>query len=154
VLRAGEKVNIIPAEARATADMRLSQFSEIDRVQRQAEKIIQNHLVPGTDVTVEVENRRPPLPRNRASEELAEKAKQIGREIGYDIEPSTMRFGTDAGFAYNPAGDKPAVLETLGIVGERIHTPDEFAEIDSILPRLYLTVRMVQELSGSGREDH
>ena len=153
VIRAGEKVNIIPAEAQATADMRLSQFSELSRVQIQAEKIIQRHLVPGTDVTVEVENRRPPLPRNRGSEELAEKAKRIGQEIGYDIEPATMRFGTDAGFAYNPATKKPAVLETMGIVGQRIHSPDEFAEIDSIIPRLYLTVRMVQELSGARQED-
>jgi glutamate carboxypeptidase len=154
VVRAGEKVNIIPAEAQATADMRLSRFSELQRVERQAEKIIQKHLVPDTDVTVEVENRRPPLPRNRASEELADKAKRIGLEIGYGIEPAAMRFGTDAGFAYNSVSNKPAVLETMGIVGKGIHTPDEFAEIDSIVPRLYLTVRMVQELSGTRQEDH
>ena len=154
VVRAGEKVNIIPAEARAIADMRLSQFSELPRVQLQAEKIIQKHFVPGTEVTVEVEKRRPPLPRNRASEALAEKAKRIGLEIGYDIEPAAMRFGTDAGFAYNPVTKKPTVLETMGIVGKRIHSPDEIAEIDSIIPRLYLTVRMVQELSGTRQKNH
>ncbi|MBW1785991.1 MAG: M20/M25/M40 family metallo-hydrolase, partial [Deltaproteobacteria bacterium] len=99
-------------------------------------------------VTVKVENRRPPLPRNRASDEMAETAKRICREIGYQIEPAEMRFGTDAGFAYNPAGDKPAVLESMGILGKGYHTRDEYAEIDSIVPRLYLTVRMVQELSG------
>lgn len=154
VVRAGEKVNIIPAEARATADMRLSQFSELLRVQRQAEKIVQKHFIPGTDVTVEVENRRPPLPRNRASEELAEKAKRLYREIGHDIEPASMRFGTDAGFVYNPADNKPAVLETMGVVGKRIHSSDEFAEIESTIPRLYLTVRMIQELSGARQEEH
>jgi glutamate carboxypeptidase len=147
VVRAGERVNIIPDEARATADMRLSQAGELQRVQRQAEEIVENRLVPGTSVTVEVENRRPPLPRNRASEELAETARGIYREIGRSLEAGTMRFGTDAGFAYDPASDTPAVLETLGIVGGRLHSPDEFANIDSIVPRLYLTVRMVQELS-------
>ena len=40
----------------------------------------------------------------------------------------------------------------MGIVGKRIHSPDEFAEINSIVPRLYLTVRMIQELSGVREE--
>jgi glutamate carboxypeptidase len=130
------------------AGMRFSQNAELERVQRQADKTVQNHLVPGTEVTVEFENRRPPLPRNRASEEMAEKAKLICREIGLWVEPAKMRFGTDAGFAYDPLRNKSAVLETMGIVGKRIHSPDEFAEINSIMPRLYLTVRMIQALSG------
>ena len=154
VVRAGERVNIIPDEARATADMRLSDAGELSRVQRQAEAIVTNHLVPDTTVTVEVEDRRPPLPRNPASEALAELAKRIYGEIGRSLEPAAMRFGTDAGFAYDADSGTPAVLETLGIVGRRIHSPDEFAEIDTIVPRLYLTVRMVQELSGAAKEGH
>jgi glutamate carboxypeptidase len=153
VVRAGERVNIIPDEARATADMRLSDASELQRVQRQAEAMVQNHRVPGTTVTVKVEDRRPPLARNPGSEELAEMATRIYRAIGRSLEPAAMRFGTDAGFAYDPASDKPAVLETMGIVGRRIHTADEYAKIDSIVSRLYLTVRMVQELSGGTKED-
>jgi len=152
VVRAGKKVNIIPDEARATADMRFSEASELCRVQGQAEETIKKHRVPGTTVTVEVEDRRPPLSRNPASEALAATAQRIYREIGHSLEPAAMRFGTDAGLAYDPASGKPAVLETMGIVGQRIHSADEFADIDSIVPRLYLTVRMVQELS-AGRED-
>lgn len=140
----------MPAEALKTADMRFSQINELQRVQQQADRIAQKHLVPGTHVTVEAENRRPPLPRNQASDELAEMAKRICLEIRYRVKPAAMRFGTDACFAYNPLSDKPAVLETMGVVGKRIHSPDEFAEIDSIVLRLYLTIRMVQELSVCG----
>lgn len=39
------------------------------------------------------------------------------------------------------------VLETLGIVGASLHSSAEYAELDSTVPRLYLTVRMIQELS-------
>jgi len=57
-----------------------------------------------------------------------------------------MRFGTDAGYAWNPNNPRPAVLETMGLLGGKIHSPGEYAELDSIVPRLYLSVRMIQTL--------
>ena len=38
-------------------------------------------------------------------------------------------------------------MDGMGIVGDRIHSPDEWADLDSIVPRLYLTVRMLQQMS-------
>ena len=58
-----------------------------------------------------------------------------------------MRFGTDAGYAYVPGSDKPAVLETMGVVGAGLHADDEYIELGSIAPRLYLTVSMIRTLS-------
>jgi glutamate carboxypeptidase len=57
-----------------------------------------------------------------------------------------MRYGTDAGFAWQPGSVKPMVLDGLGIVGDRLHSPDEWADLDSITPRLYLTVRLLETL--------
>ncbi|SNS83892.1 glutamate carboxypeptidase [Noviherbaspirillum humi] len=148
VLQSGEKVNIIPDSAKATADMRMSDLTEIERVQRDASAIVQKKLIPETEVTVRVENRRPPFSKNPASDKLATVAQTIYQELGQSLTPVSMRFGTDAGFAYQGNG-KPAVLETMGIVGERIHSADEFADLDSIVPRLYLTVRMIETLSQS-----
>jgi glutamate carboxypeptidase len=58
-----------------------------------------------------------------------------------------MRFGTDAGYADRPGSPKPAVLETLGVVGGRLHAPEEFAELESLVPRLYLTAQLIMRLS-------
>lgn len=58
-----------------------------------------------------------------------------------------MRFGTDAGFAYVPDSDKPAVLETLGVVGAGLHGDDEYIEVASVAPRLYLTVALIRTLA-------
>ncbi len=52
--------------------------------------------------------------------------------------------GTDAGFA--GASGKPAVLESLGLAGWGYHGRNEYVEIDSIVPRLYLSSRMLMEL--------
>lgn len=147
VMQAGDRTNIIPDKAHATADMRMSDVTEIDRVQQDANRIVQNKLIPETEVTVMVENRRPPFQRNPASDNLAALANTIYIELGKTIEPVAMRYGTDAGFAYNPDSGKPVVLDGMGIVGDRIHSPDEWADLDNIAPRLYLTVRMLETLA-------
>jgi glutamate carboxypeptidase len=148
-MQAGNKdhVNIIPDQASAMADMRMSDLTELDRVQQDADKIIQNKLIPDTKVNVVVENRRPPFSKNAASDNLASVANSIYQELGKTIEPVAMRYGTDAGFAYNPAISKPAVLDGMGIVGDRIHSSDEWADLDSVAARLYLTVRMLELLA-------
>jgi glutamate carboxypeptidase len=144
VIQSGDRVNIIPEKAGATADMRMSDVSEIQRVQADADKIIQKKLIPETDVSVKVENRRPPFSRNAGTDKLAASADSIYKELGKSIKPLAMRYGTDAGFAYNPKSGKPVVLDGMGIVGDRIHSSDEWADLDSVVPRLYLTVRMME----------
>ncbi|MFT4099719.1 MAG: glutamate carboxypeptidase [Burkholderiaceae bacterium] len=149
-VQAGIGVNTIPEKASATADMRMSDLSELARVQADADRIVQNKLIPDTTVIVKVEDRRPPFSRNAATNALAATADSIYTELGKRIASAAMRYGTDAGFAYDPKSpDKPAVLDGMGIVGDRIHTVDEWADLDSIAPRLYLTVRMIEKLSAT-----
>lgn len=38
----------------------------------------------------------------------------------------------------------PAVLETLGLVGGGFRSPREYALLDSVAPRLYLTIALIQ----------
>lgn len=146
VVQSGDRSNIIPEAARATADMRMSDLSEVERVQRDADRIIQKKYVPENEVQVKVEYRRPPFQRNPQTEQLAKVANSVYGEIGKSIEPVAMRFGTDAGFAATPGSAKPVVLDGLGVIGDRIHSSDEFVETDSIVPRLYLTMRLIEKL--------
>jgi glutamate carboxypeptidase len=148
LVQAGERANVIPDKASATADMRMADVAEIARVQRDADAVIAKKLVPETEVSVTVENRRPPFSRNAASDHLGVLAGQVYAELGKTIAPVAMRYGTDAGFAYHPGSGKPAVLDGMGIVGDRLHSADEWADIDSIAPRLYLTVRMLELITG------
>lgn len=147
MVKAGDKRNIIPASATAEADMRYSDLSESDRVLADAQRLVQKKLIDGTEVTVRLEKGRPPLAKNAASERLAKDAQGLYARIDRKIEPIAMRFGTDAGYAYVPGSDKPAVLETMGVVGAGLHADDEYIELSSIAPRLYLTVALIRQLS-------
>ncbi|WP_122869129.1 M20/M25/M40 family metallo-hydrolase [Pseudomonas viridiflava] len=147
LIKGGEKRNIIPSSASAEADMRYSDLSESDRVIADAQRIVQKKLIDGTEVSVRLEKGRPPLAKNPSSEQLAKTAQTLYGKIGRNIEPIAMRFGTDAGYAYVPGSEKPAVLETMGVVGAGLHADDEYIELSSIAPRLYLTVALIKQLS-------
>lgn len=149
LVKSGEKRNIIPSSASAEADMRYADLSETDRVLADAQRIAAKKLIDGTEVTLRLEKGRPPLAKNPGSEELAKVAQALYRKIDRNIEPIAMRFGTDAGYAYMPGSAKPAVLETMGVVGAGLHADDEYIELSSIAPRLYLTVALITRLSGA-----
>lgn len=147
--KAGDKRNIIPASASAEGDMRYSDLSETERVLEDGKRIVEKKTIDGTDVTFRLEKGRPPLAPNPQSDALAKTAQALYSRTGRDLKPVAMRFGTDAGYAFVPGQDKPAVLETMSIVGAGLHGDDEYMELSSIAPRLYLTAAMIMELSGN-----
>ncbi|MCJ2033947.1 glutamate carboxypeptidase [Methylobacterium sp. J-068] len=148
VIHGGTKPNIIPEDARAEGDMRYFVPDEYDRVLTQARRIIGAHRVPDTQVTFDLAKGRPPLPRNPATKALGERARAIYAELGTPLALAEIGGGTDAGYAFQPDSPaKPAILESLGIVGGHYHSADEFAVLASITPRLYLATRLVMEVS-------
>ena len=51
---------------------------------------------------------------------------------------------TDAAFAGRSG--KAAVVESFGLAGFGYHARDEYIELDSIVPRLYLMTRLLTEI--------
>ncbi|KQO70929.1 glutamate carboxypeptidase [Methylobacterium sp. Leaf88] len=148
VVQGGTKPNIIPEAARAEGDMRYFVPSEYDRVLAQARRIIGTHRVPDTQVSFDLAKGRPPLPQNPATQALGERARAIYGELGSALALAEIGGGTDAGYAFQPDSPaRPALLESLGIVGGHYHSADEFAVLASITPRLYLATRLVMEVS-------
>lgn len=148
LIKGGEKRNIIPSSAAAEGDMRYSDLSESDRVLADGQRIVQSKMIDGTEVSFRLDKGRPPLAKNPATDDLAKTAQALYGKIGRTLEPIAMRFGTDAGYAYVPDSQKPAVLETMGVVGAGLHADDEYMELSSIAPRLYLTAALIMQLSG------
>jgi glutamate carboxypeptidase len=143
----GSVRNQIPAQAIATADVRLLKSDAAEKLQSAlVAKTKESQRVPDTHVHVTLDVGRPPYVAGERGMVLAQKARAIyaeldGRQLFFH--PVTGG-GTDAGFA--SGSGKAAVLESLGLAGWGFHAKDEYIEIDSIVPRLYLTSRLLQEL--------
>ncbi len=146
--RAGTVLNMIPPEAHATADIRAQQEGDFDEVERVLQERIKNKRVPDTQVSVEVVRGRPPLNPTEKSRGVARQAQAIGQEIGWkmDVLEKATGGGTDAAYASLEA--KGAVIESFGLQGFGAHTDDaEYILIPSIQPRLYITTRLIEDIS-------
>lgn len=144
---AGTVRNQIPESAQAEADLRITEPDANDKLLAALQmKVKESHLVPDTTTTVAVIPGRPIYVAGDKGKALADLAKNIYAEIdGRNLlmHPIT-NGGTDAGFAGRSG--RPAVLEGLGLAGWGYHAKNEYIEIDSIPPRLYLASRMLIEL--------
>jgi glutamate carboxypeptidase len=143
----GSVRNQIPAQALATADVRLLKSDAAEKLKAAlVAKTQESQRVPETHVHVSLDVGRPPYVAGERGMALALKARAIYAEL--DGRPLFFHpvtgGGTDAGFA--SGSGKAAVLESLGLAGWGFHAKDEYIEIDSIVPRLYLTSRLLQEL--------
>lgn len=152
VADAGSARNQIPERAEALADVRFSATDVPEKLRAAlAARVAEDELVPDTRTTVSLEVMRPMYVAGEKGMELARRAEAIYAEMdGRKLLtfPSTTG-GTDAGFAGRSG--KAAVLESLGLAGWGYHSRDEYVEIDSIAPRLYLTTRMLIELGRDAR---
>lgn len=144
VLKTGEAKNVIPDAASAYGDVRVAVPEEFDRVEKDMAKISANRLVPDTQVQTSVIRGFPPMPKNEKSDALAEKAQAIYAELGRKL---TLEGSGGAADASLSAGVGTPTLDGFGIVGGNIHTPDEYAEVESVVPRFYLLTRMLMEVS-------
>ena len=140
--------NQIPERAYATADVRLLAPGAAEKLRVALEaKIAESKRVPDTEVSVKMEVSRPAFLAGERGMALAKRAQSIYGELdGRKLAIHPMTGGaTDAGYAARSG--KAAVLESMGLPGWGYHAKDEYIEIDAIVPRLYLTTRMLQDLA-------
>jgi len=145
---AGTNRNVIPADAVATADVRVLRVADYDGIERAVRERIRNKLIPDTQVEMTFERRRPPLEATPASRSLGAHAEKVYAEIGKKLTVDTLAEGggTDAAFA--SLESKAATLERFGLQGFGSHSNDvEYVLLDSIEPRLYLLARMIMDVS-------
>jgi glutamate carboxypeptidase len=145
---AGSVRNQIPDKAEAGADVRLLAPDAADKLLAALRaKVAEGRRVPDTETTVSMVVGRPPYVAGTKGMALATKAQAIYAEMDgrkLILHPSTGG-GTDAGYAGRSG--KAAVLESLGLAGWGYHAKNEYIEIDSIVPRLYLTTRLLSDLA-------
>jgi glutamate carboxypeptidase len=108
-------------------------------------KVAAGRLIPDTVTTVKLEVGRPAFLAGAPGQALGERAQAIYKEIDRDLGLAPMTGGgTDAAFARRSG--KATVVESFGLAGFGYHARDEYIELDSIVPRLYLVTRLLTEI--------
>jgi glutamate carboxypeptidase len=144
VLKSGDRKNVIPDYAIAEGDIRALLVEEFDRVEREMAAMSKNKLIPDTIVTTSMTRSFPIMAQNAQTDALAALAQRVYGELGRKLRLEGSGGAADSSFA---AGVFKPTLDGLGIIGGNAHTAEEYAEVESMVPRFYLLTRMVMELS-------
>jgi glutamate carboxypeptidase len=144
VIKSGDRANVIPDAATVRGDMRATDLAEFDRVEKEMARMAEVKSITGTEVNSSLTRGMAPMPVTPLTQALAARAQAIYGELGLKLTMEGSGGAADANFA---SGVGAAALDGFGIVGGAIHSGDEYAELNSIAPRLYLLTRMIMDVS-------
>lgn len=139
VIQGGTRSNVIPAEASANIDVRITsakQASAVDkrlRALKPVDKHCSLHLEGGVN--------RLPMERTAGVTALYEKAQAIAQEIGWKIGEASVGGGSDGNFT---AGIGIPTLDGMGGCGDGAHAVHEHILVSELPRRTMLLAGMIE----------
>jgi glutamate carboxypeptidase len=143
VFNAGTRPNVVPDLAELQADVRGMTRTSLDAAIAAIRDLAATPAVP--DVTVEIETMASwqPMEKLERSGRLADHVVALAERLGFATR-DTATGG--AGDANTTSGMGIPTIDGLGPVGGRDHSPDEYLEVASIVPRTTLLAALLLEV--------
>ncbi|MBD8032892.1 M20 family metallopeptidase [Solibacillus merdavium] len=140
MVQGGGKLNVIPDEAHLGVDVRSVTKSEQERIDDYFEKL--EPYNSRTQIDIDGGINRPPMERDKESEELFEIAQGEAEELGFEVEDAEVGGASDGNFTsvHTPT------LDGLGLVGDGIHAEHEHIIKDKIVERFALLTNTLLEV--------
>ena len=139
----GEVVNMVAPRATAEFDLRFIDPAHRDPVMAQIERIVAHRHLAGASSRLTVTGEFKPLVANEESKRLYAHYAACARELGQPVREEFAGGCADSGFAASVGA--PTICG-VGPIGGRAHSPDEFLEIDTIVPRAQALALAVMRL--------
>jgi len=143
LMNAGSRYNIIPEDASATLNLRVRDRGEVDKVVQTLEASAKSPSIPDTTVAVTRNVSFPPLSNNPATDALADRAEAIYAGLGMKLGRAGNGGASESALA---ADAGVAALDGLGPIGGGFHSDDEYLDLKSVTPRLYLLTKLIMDL--------
>jgi glutamate carboxypeptidase len=143
VIGGGTVSNVIPAEAWVTVDVRAVDPAGAEAVTRALGSLSSRMALSGTRAEMSGNFSYPPMARTPAVGFLADLARDSARELGFEINDVATGGASDANVL---ASLGVPVLDGLGPIGGLDHSPDEYIEVDSLLPRAAMVAGLIQRI--------
>jgi glutamate carboxypeptidase len=146
LISGGTALNVVPDKAVAKLDIRISHPDDERWVRQNMTTIITNLKREGYSLTVHGDFSRPVKRINAATQQLFFRTQQIGQQLGLNLDWQDSGGCCDGN---NLAYHGLPVLDTLGVRGGNIHSPNEFILLDSLVERAALSALLLIELASA-----
>jgi glutamate carboxypeptidase len=137
MIEGGTRPNVVPERASARIDVRIPRLRDREVIERRFHAL--KPLRPGARLSIEGGINRPPMER-RMAVELFRRARQLGRQMGMDLEEASTGGGSDGTFT---AALRIPTLDGLGGVGDGAHARHEQIIISELPRRAALLAALI-----------
>ena len=148
-IEGGGPNNVVPDLAILRINFRPATIGEIDRAQAHIDAAVAM-VAAKHDVAIAVHGgfNRPPKPIDAPAAALFALVKHVGGDLGLDIAWRATGGVCDGN---NIAAAGTPVVDTMGVRGGAIHSPDEFMIVDSLAERAALSAVTLLRIAAKGR---
>jgi glutamate carboxypeptidase len=135
VIAGGTRPNVVPEACSLEVDVRAVTREALETAEAEIERLAQATEVEETTVEIETMARWWPMEKLERSGRLVEHAQDVARALGFEIHDAATGGASDAN---TTAGLGIPSLDGLGPIGGNDHSPAEYLDVESIVPRTTL----------------
>ncbi|KHF41958.1 M20 family metallopeptidase [Halalkalibacter okhensis] len=143
IIEGGDAVNTVSAMAIGHIDVRVATLKQAEEMEHKIEEVCSSSDVNGTEIELTGDMRRPPMLKNKKTEELFHIIRNVGAELGIDLKDTKTGGGSDASFT--SAMGIPTI-DGLGPIGGHAHSEKEYLVISSLTERTLLLAKVIERL--------
>ena len=135
VIGGGTRPNVVAERCSLEVDVRAVRRSELEAAEAELRSLLETLAVPDTTAEVAPMARWWPMEKLERSGRLVEHAQAIARRLGFEVRDAATGGASDAN---TTAGMGVPSIDGLGPIGGMDHSPAEYLDVASIVPRTAL----------------
>jgi glutamate carboxypeptidase len=143
VFNAGIRPNVVPDRAELQVDVRAMTAASLDAAIAALDELAEHPAVPDVTIEVETMHRWAPMEKLDRSGRLTDHVIAIAARLGFETKDVATGGASDAN---TTSGMGLPSIDGLGPVGGLDHSPEEYIEVDSIVPRTALLAALLLEV--------
>jgi len=132
VIAGGTRPNVVPESCTLEVDIRATSRDALEIAEAEVRRVAAATEVDDTTVEFELMARWWPMEKLEQSGRLLEHAQAVARALGFEVHDTSTGGASDAN---TTSGMGIPSLDGLGPIGGNDHSPTEYLDTDSIVPR-------------------
>jgi glutamate carboxypeptidase len=132
VIRGGTRPNVVAERCELEVDVRSTSAAGLEAVEAAIGELVATTEVPDTTIDAHLMATWAPMEKLERSGRLVEHAQAVARRLGFEVRDAATGGASDAN---TTSGMGVPSLDGLGPIGGNDHSPAEYLEVDSIVPR-------------------
>jgi len=140
----GTRPNVVAERAMLEVDLRASTRAALEAAEAELRHIASAATVAGVTCETRILARHWPMEKTPACGQMVARAQELAGRLGFELRDAATGGVSDAN---TTAGIGVPTLDGLGPIGGLDHSPEEYLEVDSIVPRVTLLAALLLSLA-------